>query len=133
MQFATIEIEDFGDAEAAFLGLGKADYFKIAEFLVFIIVFVLVILLVVRPIVSRSLTIGAPEGALAEGMGEFDMETPALEGPTEEETTVEDGMMDMAQVEGKVKASAVKKVGEIVDKHPDEALSIIRSWLYENV
>ena len=133
MQFAAIEIEDFGDAETAFLGLGKADYFKIAEFLVFIIVFVLVILLVVRPIVSRSMTIGAPEGALAEGLGEFDMETPALEGPNEEVAPVEDGMMDMAQVDGKVKASAVKKVGEIVDKHPDEALSIIRSWLYENV
>jgi flagellar M-ring protein FliF len=26
----------------------------------------------------------------------------------------------------------VKKVGEIVDKHPEEALSIVRSWMYQD-
>jgi flagellar M-ring protein FliF len=30
-----------------------------------------------------------------------------------------------------VKASSVRKVGEIVDKHPGEALSIIRAWMYQ--
>jgi len=39
-------------------------------------------------------------------------------------------MIDLDRVEGRVKASSVRKVGEIVDKHPEEALSIIRSWLY---
>jgi flagellar M-ring protein FliF len=30
-----------------------------------------------------------------------------------------------------VRASSLRKVGEIVDKHPEEAVSIIRSWLYQ--
>ena len=134
MQFAAIEIDDFGDAEPAFLGLGKADYFKVAEFMVFIIVSILVILLVVRPIISRALSVGAPDAALADGMGEIEMgDMAALEGPDDDEPSEEDTLIDMAQVEGQVKASTVKKIGEIVDKHPDEALSIIRSWLYQDV
>ena len=41
-----------------------------------------------------------------------------------------DDLIDIDQVEGRVKASSVKKIGEIVAKHPDEALSVIRSWMY---
>ena len=38
--------------------------------------------------------------------------------------------IDVAQVEGRVQESAVSKVSEIVRGHPDETVSIIRSWLY---
>ena len=41
-------------------------------------------------------------------------------------------MIDIAQVEGQVKESSVRKVGEIVAKHPDEATSIMRQWLHES-
>lgn len=46
---------------------------------------------------------------------------------------VDDGeeLINLSQVEGRVKASSVKKIGEIVEKHPEEALSIIRNWLYQ--
>jgi flagellar M-ring protein FliF len=37
----------------------------------------------------------------------------------------------MDRVEGRVNASAMKKIGEIVEKHPDEAVSIIRNWMYQ--
>jgi flagellar M-ring protein FliF len=40
-------------------------------------------------------------------------------------------VINISQVEGRVKASSVKKIGEIVDKHPEEALAIIRNWLYQ--
>lgn len=40
-------------------------------------------------------------------------------------------MIDIARIEGQVKASSLKKIGEIVDKHPEEAVSIIRNWLYQ--
>ena len=39
-------------------------------------------------------------------------------------------MIDIGKVEGRVRASSVKKIGEIVDKHPEEAVAIIRNWLY---
>lgn len=40
-----------------------------------------------------------------------------------------EAMIDIAQIEGKVRASSVRKVGELVERHPDESLSIIRSWM----
>jgi flagellar M-ring protein FliF len=30
-----------------------------------------------------------------------------------------------------VKASSLKKVGEIIEKHPEEAVSILRTWMYQ--
>ena len=42
-----------------------------------------------------------------------------------------DEMIDLDRVEGRVKASSVKKVGEIVSKHPEEAVAILRNWMYQ--
>jgi len=39
--------------------------------------------------------------------------------------------IDIAKIEGQVKVSSVKRVAEFVDKHPDESVSILRSWLHE--
>jgi flagellar M-ring protein FliF len=40
-------------------------------------------------------------------------------------------MIDLAQVEGRVKQSSLNKLGEIVARHPEQALTIVRSWLHE--
>ena len=40
-------------------------------------------------------------------------------------------MIDISRVDGRVKASSLRKVGEIVDKHPEEAVSILRNWMYQ--
>jgi flagellar M-ring protein FliF len=40
-------------------------------------------------------------------------------------------MIDISQVEGQVKESSVRKVGEIVTKHPDETVAIVRQWLHD--
>jgi flagellar M-ring protein FliF len=37
--------------------------------------------------------------------------------------------IDIAQINGRVRASSVKKVAEVVDQHPDESVQIIRGWL----
>ena len=41
-------------------------------------------------------------------------------------------MIDIAQVQGKVHAQSVEKVGEIAERNPQEAVSIIRSWLHDD-
>ena len=41
-------------------------------------------------------------------------------------------MIDVAKVQGQVHAQSVQKVGELVEKNPHEAVSIIRSWLHED-
>ncbi len=40
-------------------------------------------------------------------------------------------MIDLAKVEGRVKASSIRKISEIVEKHPEEAVTIIRGWMYQ--
>jgi flagellar M-ring protein FliF len=39
-------------------------------------------------------------------------------------------MIIVDRVEGRVKASSVRKIGEFIEKHPDESLAIIRHWLH---
>ena len=46
------------------------------------------------------------------------------------ETEQLEELIDIAKVEGRVKASSIRKIGEIIDQHPDAAVNIIRSWLY---
>ena len=41
-------------------------------------------------------------------------------------------MIDIAQVQGQVHAQSVQKVGELAEQNPQEAVSIIRSWLHED-
>lgn len=40
-------------------------------------------------------------------------------------------MMELRAVEGKVRASSLRKLGQIVQDHPDEVVAILRTWLYE--
>jgi len=148
MAFATFEEPE--EALEPLFGLSKGDYFKIAQILVLALVAILVILLVLRPLVSRVFTIperitrtGAP-GALPGPPGTH----PAIAGPEGEagigaiaiagdEGAVlgagdeDESLIDINKVEGRVRASSVKKVGEIIDKHPDEALTILRGWMAE--
>ncbi|WGM37578.1 flagellar basal-body MS-ring/collar protein FliF [Caulobacter sp. NIBR1757] len=42
-----------------------------------------------------------------------------------------DQRIDIARIEGQVKASSVKRVSEFVDTHPEESVSILRTWLHE--
>ncbi|HLZ67222.1 MAG TPA: flagellar basal-body MS-ring/collar protein FliF [Aliidongia sp.] len=147
MRFAA-PADEAPEAPAIFMGLNKADLFRAAETLVLAIVAVLVILLVIRPLVTRALetareTALAQQRALAEqSMGGSaalagPMGMGALTGPGGPGTGLaememeEESMIDISQVEGRVRASSMKKIGEIVDKHPEEAVAIIRSWMYQ--
>ncbi len=40
--------------------------------------------------------------------------------------------IDIAKVADRVEDSLVKKVGGIVEKHPEEALSVIRAWMNQD-
>ena len=59
---------------------------------------------------------------------------PGVGRPLPEVETVSEieSMIDLNKVAGQVKASSLKKLGEIVDQHPDEALNILRGWMGEN-
>ena len=132
MEFADVVVE--GIELELFFGLDKNDLFRMAEVLVLSIVAILVILLVVRPLVSRAFE-SIPSAAAA-GERLLTDQAGALTAPgipsevTGGEERFEE-LIDIDRVEGRVKASSVKKVGGLVEKHPEEALSIVRSWMYQ--
>ncbi len=43
-----------------------------------------------------------------------------------------ESQIDVASIEGRVQDSALKKVGDIVVRHPDESAAIVRNWLYSD-
>ena len=132
MRFVEEEV-DLEEPLDLFFGLQKNDLVRIAEILVLLILAVLAILLVVRPLLTRAFealpaaAAEAEQRLLAEAAGMAAIEGP--EAPVEEPDYEE--LIDIDRVEGRVQSSSIKKVGEIVDKHPDEALSIIRNWMYQ--
>lgn len=132
---------DLAEPDALPFGLQKSDLIRIAEMLVLGIVAVLVMLLVVRPMVGRLLE--TAEATAQEGLlTDQSTATPALAGPagapgelpappgTDVATEIEK-MIDINQVEGRVRESSLKKISELVDRHPEEAVNIMRSWLYQ--
>ncbi|MEJ0022174.1 MAG: hypothetical protein WDN76_01100 [Alphaproteobacteria bacterium] len=50
----------------------------------------------------------------------------ALPGPAGSEP---EPLIDVARIRGQVRASSTKKIGEVVEQHPEESASIIRGWL----
>ncbi|MEQ8509779.1 MAG: flagellar basal-body MS-ring/collar protein FliF [Rhodospirillaceae bacterium] len=125
-----------GDIEPFDLfGFSKEEVMRMAEGLGVAIVAVLVILLVVRPLVTKAFesmpaedALLSADGGLAQLTGPGGMPMPM---PTEDEDEDLDELIDIDKVEGRVKASSLRKINDIVDKHPEEAISIFRTWLYQ--
>ena len=134
MQFADVDLE-VEEPLDLFFGLQKNDLLRIAEWVVLTILALLVILLVVRPLLMRAFEALPAAAAAAEQklLEEAALAAPALAAPEAPPEAAEEfeELIDIDRVEGRVKASSVKKVGEIVEKHPEEALSIIRNWMYQ--
>ena len=124
------------------MGFAKSDLIHLAETGLIALVALLVALLVVRPMLSR-MTSGPVTGVnpnfSAAGLIGGN-QPPALSAPTSGNVEsmnpnmteyVNEDAINFDQVEGRVRASSLKKIGEIVDKHPSEAVSIIRGWMYQ--
>ena len=40
-------------------------------------------------------------------------------------------MVDVANIEGQMRASSLRRLDDLVDKHPDETLAIMRGWIVQ--
>jgi flagellar M-ring protein FliF len=155
MQFTAPE--DQGTAPFELLGFDKQDLMRIAELLVLALIAVLVLLLVVRPLLNRmlalpgiaqsGLALAGPQGAaLPPGVAA----ALAIPGPpgsmqalpgmggalsaggmaeAENMATEIDQMIDINQVEGRVRASSLKRISDLVQQHPEQAVNIMRGWM----
>jgi flagellar M-ring protein FliF len=139
LRFAVPE-EPAAAPAAGYFGLGKDDLIRLGESGGLVLAALVVVLLVVRPLLRRvfeTLPAGLepiPEQRLLpRSSAAMALPPPDNGGGRAVARSAEeiDQMIDIGQVEGRVRASSVRKVGEIVEKHPEEALSIVRSWMYQ--
>ncbi|HAA93945.1 MAG TPA: flagellar M-ring protein FliF, partial [Rhodospirillaceae bacterium] len=158
MRFAPLP-QTVEEERTTFFGFTTADIRRLVEVIALAFVGILVILLFVRPLVLKIFEVTpqaiarAREGAtgdqqLLANAGMAQIEAPVDENgmpiPQDATSTVgtAQGGMPVAQapgspinienIEGRVKESSLKKVGEIIDKHPEEAVAIIRNWMYQD-
>jgi len=142
----------------SYLQFTKDDIMRGAELGVMVVLGLVVMLMVVRPLVRRIIT---PEGLQPGQLTATAAVTPSAEaapaggmgipgvggsitstgGPNvsivggDEAVAISNrtsAMIDIAKVQGQVHAQSVQKVGELADKNPHEAVSIIRNWLHED-
>jgi flagellar M-ring protein FliF len=120
-----------------FMGLSRSDIVRIVEMLVLALLGALAIMFGLRPLLNRLLTVAKPAAVAQiadQSGGQAALPAPdgntALAGPT---TTDEiERMIDIGQIEGQVRASSIKKISELVSKHPEEAVGIMRGWMYQD-
>ncbi len=136
LQFAAVETEEAFKDDRLLFGFEKNKLLDVAEMITIAIMVLLVILVVLRPMVNRVLASIAAEAAAAPKTADLlgpRPVSPALMGPVDTSFGGDEGgeesLINISGVEGKVKASSMKKVEEIVQNYPNETVSVIRSWM----
>lgn len=135
-------------------GFSRADLLRLGQMAILGIVAILTLLLVVRPLIGKLLTVAPPSEAetllaLQNSVTNSQLAlsappatvappppVPVPEGPralTSAETAAQEieSMIDLNQVEGRVRASSLKKIGDLVANHPEVAVNIMRQWMHQ--
>jgi flagellar M-ring protein FliF len=123
------------------LGLEKADILSLAQSAILAVVVLLALLFVLRPMALRlsaampggllgndpllvgadGVTLALPDGSGGGGMGMIGGGGAAM--------LTDESMVNVQNIEGQVRASAMRKLTELVEQHPEASLSIMRSWM----
>ena len=154
MRFADIDTGPETPVAQPLLGIDSAVWFKLGQVLILSITALLVFLLVVRPMIRRLTTpimatasggaaaISAPRAPsapqLAHGGADAaagQQQTQAAGGNAPQPLALpkRESMIDISQIDGQVRESAIRKVGDVVQAHPEEAMAILRTWLHQPV
>lgn len=135
LQFAQDDAAASGDMVEKLTS--NPELMRLAEKLGMLLLAVLVLLVIVRPMVRTLLDVKGQAEQLEGGRAAAALSGPAPSAISAQleaaEAAMEEGhdsMIDINRVDGRVKASSLKKMGEIIDKHPEEAVAIIRQWMY---
>ncbi len=120
MRFVAEDDAQVAAEPAGWMHLEKAEILHLAETGFLAVVGLLVLLFVLRPMVLR-LTLPPPP-ALAAALANAGSPT-ALDAPAQGD------MVQIANVEGALRVSSIRRVSELVDSHPEESLAMLRNWI----
>ena len=137
--------EPLDEQEVLGIPIPVSDLRAIGQTSIIALLVLLIAFVIVRPLVTRLMDmqqqaaaaraaadqptmITDQSGAMVAAGGMAGMEGAMV---PHEGTDEFEAMIDIAHIEGRVKASSLKKIGEIVEKHPEEAVSILRNWMYQ--
>ncbi len=122
----------------------KSDIMRLAQTLLVGVIGILALLFVLRPMVMRLTAIPGAAQAMAAGvlpgggglaLAGAEGGVPRLAGPgagaggTPGE--VDETMVNLSNVEGQLRMSSIRRVAELIDKHPEESLSLVRAWMHQ--
>lgn len=155
MPFTAPTVDETQAASSGLLGglhLTRDDVLHLGQSSLLGLFVLLSLLFVVRPMVMR-LT-GPATGSRADlgnaaasslgGLSYDEVRSTALNGPQASGTGIallaapgdgqaglpgDESMISIANVDGRLRASSVRQIVDLVSKHPEESLSILRSWL----
>ena len=119
------------------MGFDKNDIMRAVELAIIAIVAILMILFIVRPLLKPPAGRGLPALTSAGGAGVTRLVTTEIDPATGQSLALPnpsnelEQRIDIARIEGQVKASSVKRVAEFVENHPEESVSLLRAWLHE--
>jgi flagellar M-ring protein FliF len=143
MRFTVDDAAPIADSGGMFgLNLEKADLLHLAQTALFGAIGVAALLLVLRPMVLRITSV-APAALAGGGTALASLAAPAAAGalpaPSAQAIAAgaspplleDESMVNLAQIEGQMRASSLRRIGELVDKHPEETLSIVRGWMVQ--
>ena len=143
MQFARMDDTAGTPAPKPLLGLDSAYWFKIIEAAIMCLTALLIGLFVAKPLINRMFAAQAQASGNPLAIANASPVAGALPAPQAQPAAADGAQMpalpppgpsiDISRIDGQVSNSSIKKVGEVVTAHPEEALAIIRTWLHQPV
>lgn len=126
MPFTNDSLDAGATGAESWYDINPHDIARIIEVFILGLIGLLILMMVIRPLVSKILE--AINESIQQAPAPDIQSKPAAETqvsrPSNDEETVK-----LNQVEGEVKRSSLKTVSDIIDKHPDETVSLVRNWM----
>ena len=142
VRFADAEDGEGVSASSPLMGFDKNDVMRTIELGVLALVSMLILFFVLRPLIRSAsagvqlIAAGGPGMITTRVVTTTEGQTMSVDAATGQPLALPgpdiEHKIDIARIEGQVKASSIKRISEFVDKHPEESVSILRSWLHES-
>ncbi|MCP4354966.1 MAG: flagellar M-ring protein FliF [Proteobacteria bacterium] len=114
--------------------LSKTDIMKIIESAMILVGFIIMVLFVIKPILTTTNSViqtKMPLSNVSEPVLRPIDTRPVPTAETEESEPTE--LVEVSNVQGKVREASIKKAATIIENHPNESTQVIRRWMLGDV